>query len=410
VEEKCPLACHASTLLRPYIETRRWKAVAFAARDHHSPHPPRALRERLGRGDGRARLRRRAGDPEARRRGPCGRDAHARAPLAADRLERDGGRDPLGPVADGAARRVPSSGARHGLRPHADPQVGARRAARGRCAAARLRARPATPARPPRRRRGRARHAATARRRRVVQLRAHDRRADPRRRRPEHARLMDVAARHLALLTRTTEMVNSSLDLQDVLEAIAHEVAAALGTDACFVYLYDERADELVLRATHGTRIEDATSAPRMRSGVGITGVAAAERRPIMLPAGAHLDPRFKAFPNLREDEYESILAVPILARQVLEGALNVRTRERREFSEAEIGLLTSIASQVGQSIEHAKLYAQARRRVEELEALARISEAVSESLYLEESLEAIVRTTVESLRATGAALVLEDG
>jgi two-component sensor histidine kinase len=147
-----------------------------------------------------------------------------------------------------------------------------------------------------------------------------------------------------------------------------------------------------------------------MRSGIGITGVAAAERRPIMLPSGAHLDPRFKAFPNLREDEYESILAVPILARQVLEGALNVRTREPRAFTEAEIGLLTSIASQVGQSIEHAKLYAQARRRVQELEALARISEAVSESLYLEESLEAIVRTTVESLGATGAALVLEDG
>ena len=218
------------------------------------------------------------------------------------------------------------------------------------------------------------------------------------------------AERHLALLTRTTEVVNSSLDLQEVLEAIAHEVAAALATDACFVYLYDERADELVLRATHGTRIEDATSTPRMRRGDGITGAAAAERTPVMIAAGAHLDPRFKAFPNLPEDEYQSILAVPILARDVLEGALNVRTREPRAFTEAEIGLLTSIASQVGQSIEHAKLYARARRRVEELEALARISEAVSESLYLEESLEAIVGTTVRSLGATGVALVLEDG
>ena len=131
---------------------------------------------------------------------------------------------------------------------------------------------------------------------------------------------MDVndAARHLALLTRTTDVVNSSLDLQEVLEAIAHEVAAALETDACFVYLYDERADELVLRATHGTGIEDSTSAPRMRRGVGITGVAADERRPIMLAAGAHLDPRFKAFPNLREDEYESILAVPVMGAVVL--------------------------------------------------------------------------------------------
>jgi two-component sensor histidine kinase len=47
---------------------------------------------------------------------------------------------------------------------------------------------------------------------------------------------------------------------------------------------------------------------------------------------------------------------------------------------------------------------------VVELEALARISEAVSESLYLEESLEGIVAATVDALGATGAALVLEDG
>ena len=48
-----------------------------------------------------------------------------------------------------------------------------------------------------------------------------------------------------------------------------------------------------------------------------------------MIPAQAHLDPRFKTFPNLPEDEYESILAVPILARgERLEGALNVRTRD----------------------------------------------------------------------------------
>src|SRR6478736_9443654 len=38
------------------------------------------------------------------------------------------------------------------------------------------------------------------------------------------------------------------------------------------------------------------------------------------------------------------------------------------------------------------------------------MSAAVSESLYLEESLEAIVKTTMGAVNATGAALVLEDG
>jgi two-component system, sensor histidine kinase PdtaS len=221
---------------------------------------------------------------------------------------------------------------------------------------------------------------------------------------------VDTTARHLRLLTDTIAAVNSSLDLQEVLELVARNVAEALGTDACFVYLYDERANELVLRATHGSRVEEMTRTPRMRPGEGITGVAAAERAPVMIAAQAHLDPRFKLFPNLPEDEYESILAVPIVAREKLEGALNVRTREPREWPRAEIDLLVAIASQVAQSIEHAKLYAEAQRRVHELEALARISEAVSESLYLEESLEAIVKTTMAAVDATGAALVLDDG
>src|SRR4051795_4593036 len=222
---------------------------------------------------------------------------------------------------------------------------------------------------------------------------------------------MNTPERHLRLLTETIEAVNSTLDLQEVLSLVATKVADALQTDACFVYLYDERADELVLRATHGTPIDEMSRRPRMRRGEGITGTAAAARAPVMLDSQAHLDPRFKNFPNLPEDEYESILAVPILTRDgTLEGALNVRTRESRTFSEDEVDLLLAIAAQVAQSIEHAKLYAEAQRRVRELEALARISEAVSESLYLEESLEAIVKTTMDALGASGAALVLDDG
>jgi two-component system, sensor histidine kinase PdtaS len=221
---------------------------------------------------------------------------------------------------------------------------------------------------------------------------------------------VDQSARHLRLLTETIAAVNSTLDLGEVFDLIARKVADALETDACFVYLYDQGSDELVLRASFGTRVDEMTPVPKMRPGEGITGTAAAERAPIMIPRDAHLDLRFKSFPNLREEHYQSILAVPILAKERLEGALNVRTEEPREFTSAEIDLLMAIAGQVAQAIENAKLYEHAQRRVAELEALAVISEAVSQSLYLEESLEAIVKTTMEAVGATGAALVLEDG
>ena len=53
---------------------------------------------------------------------------------------------------------------------------------------------------------------------------------------------VDETRRHLQLLTETIEAVNSTLDLEEVLGLVARKVADALGADACFVYLYDERA------------------------------------------------------------------------------------------------------------------------------------------------------------------------
>src|SRR5262245_46084157 len=72
-------------------------------------------------------------------------------------------------------------------------------------------------------------------------------------------RPVNAPERHLRLLTETTAAVNSTLDLEEVLHLVADKVADALGADACFVYLYDPRADELVLRATHGTDVDELT-------------------------------------------------------------------------------------------------------------------------------------------------------
>src|SRR5256884_8114995 len=188
-------------------------------------------------------------------------------------------------------------------------------------------------------------------------------------------RSVNAPERHLRLLPETTAAVNSSLDPEEVLHLVADKVADALAADACFVYLYDERTDELVLRATHGLSVDEMTRRPRMRPGEGITGSAASERAPVMIPSAAHLDPRFKQFPNLPEEEYESILAVPILARGVLAGAPNVRTLVPREYPPDEGGLAQSSPGQGAPSIGPAPPYPPAPRRGGGVEAAAENSE-----------------------------------
>ena len=77
------------------------------------------------------------------------------------------------------------------------------------------------------------------------------------------SRVVDVSARHLRLLTETIAAVNSTLDLEEVLGLVASKVADALEADACFVYLYDERAGRAraARDARHARRGDDARAA-----------------------------------------------------------------------------------------------------------------------------------------------------
>ena len=137
---------------------------------------------------------------------------------------------------------------------------------------------------------------------------------------------MDTRERHLRLLTETIEAVNSTLDLQEVLDARRDEGRRrARGGRLLRLPLRRAGGRARAARDARDARSTRCRGARGCGPGEGITGSAAAARAPVMLASQAHLDPRFKNFPNLPEDEYESILAVPILTRDgALEGALNV--------------------------------------------------------------------------------------
>ena len=221
---------------------------------------------------------------------------------------------------------------------------------------------------------------------------------------------MDERERHFRLLTDTIEAVNSSLDLQEVLDLVATKVSNALEADACFVYLYDERADELVLRATHGTSVEEMTRRPRMRPGEGITGAAAWARAGDDPGAG----PSRRALQELHEPARGRVRVDPRRPDPDagrLEGALNIRTREPRAFTADEIELLLAIAAQVAQSIEHAKLYdagaaAGARARGAGADLRGGLRVALPRGVARGDRQDDDGR----AVHATGAALVLEDG
>ena len=163
--------------------------------------------------------------------------------------------------------------------------------------------------------------------------------------------------------------VSSTLDLDELLAGVIDIATDAIACHACLIYLVED--DRLVLRAAspvHGPQVG------RVAMGLdeGVAGWVARRREPALIRDEALDDPRMKYFPELDEERYQSMAAVPVSSRsgEVI-GVIVLHTVAPHEFGEEVVGLLTHTASLVGGAIENAQLFAQARRRVGALTRLA---------------------------------------
>ena len=174
------------------------------------------------------------------------------------------------------------------------------------------------------------------------------------------------------------------------------------------MYLVDDTNDRLVLKAASEpySHLVDQITLAR---GEGIAWWAA-ERHEPAFTENAMADPRNKFVPELEDEKFESLLSVPISARdgEVI-GVISLHTEAPRKFTEAEIDFLVSSASLVGSAIENARLYAETRRRVGELEHLTELAETLARGETLDEILPAVAARAVKLLRASACHLYMLD-
>ncbi|MEX2274403.1 MAG: GAF domain-containing sensor histidine kinase [Actinomycetota bacterium] len=159
------------------------------------------------------------------------------------------------------------------------------------------------------------------------------------------------------ILHRVIETISSSLDLDVVLDETIDLVMAATRGDACFLHLYDAERRMLTLRAaSEGFR--DVVDRVVLDMGEGIAGWVAEHREVVIIPENKFADPRYKYIPELRGEQFTSLLSVPLVSRSgALVGAFNVHARDRRDFSDRDVEFLRSTSSLVAAAIEHAHVF-----------------------------------------------------
>lgn len=209
----------------------------------------------------------------------------------------------------------------------------------------------------------------------------------------------------LSTLNEISKVVNSTLDLDVVLKAVVHLTKTRMGVDVCSVYLLDD--GQVVLRATDGLA-PVAVGRVRLALGQGITGWTASAGIPHAVSDASNHE-RFCHIPGIGEEDYKSMLSVPLISRGTIIGVINVQTRERREFSQLEQNFLSSIASHIAGAIRNAQLYVEASRALHELTTLNEVSKVISSTLDLPELLNRVAVICTHLVSAEGAVLRLTD-
>jgi len=192
--------------------------------------------------------------------------------------------------------------------------------------------------------------------------------------------------------------VSSSLDLDRVLRGIVDIATDATGCHACFIYFLE--AERLVLRAA-SPRYSRLVGELALGLDEGLTGAVARTKTPEFIRENAMADPRMKYVPELEEERFQSMIAVPILAkaRDVI-GVVVLHTEAPHEFDDDVLNFLVHTASLVAGALENAQLYEETRTRVQALTTLTQLSQALAAVTLREDLYDAVTRGARELLGA----------
>jgi sigma-B regulation protein RsbU (phosphoserine phosphatase) len=187
----------------------------------------------------------------------------------------------------------------------------------------------------------------------------------------------------VAYLMQLTEALNTTLDLQTLLNRTSELVHAVIHYQIFAILLLNDRTHELRTRFQIGHTLE--IERMRIPIGKGITGQVALTRQPILLNDVSTAENYISANPAVRSE-----LAVPLIAKNRLIGVIDLESEEAGYFRPEHLHVLTITASRIAQAIENARLYARVSRQAQTLEVLNEIAVELASILDLDMLLERV--------------------
>ena len=175
----------------------------------------------------------------------------------------------------------------------------------------------------------------------------------------------DIYHRELNTILRFSALINSSLNIEEVLDNAMKWSEEFMDAEASSIYELDEDKDELFIRLARGEKKEPIKGI-KLKAGEGIAGRVVQTGQPMVIQDVSR-DKRFSdKFDKLTGFKTRSMISVPLIVKDKPIGAIQVINKESKEpFNEADLELLISMSQLIAIAMENAKLYQRLEKKFE---------------------------------------------
>ena len=181
----------------------------------------------------------------------------------------------------------------------------------------------------------------------------------------KHDNPESIYHRELYTILKFGALINSSLNIEDVLNNAMKWAEEFTQAEASTIYELDQETNELFIRLARGEK-KDIIKTIRLKVGEGVAGRVVQTGEPMVVQDVSQEKYFNDKFDKISGFKTRSLICVPLIIKDRPMGVISVLNKKSDEqFSQADLDLLTSMAQQIAVAMENARLYHRLEQKFE---------------------------------------------
>jgi len=203
------------------------------------------------------------------------------------------------------------------------------------------------------------------------------------------------------LLRQGIESALEELELRPLLSTVVENACRLLGAETGGVGLVEEGPRRMVMLAVHN--LPESEIGTEWQPGVGIAGLILTMGRPMIVNRYGDIDPQKR--PELAED---AVVGVPILRRKRLIGFFGIGASAPRQFTRADVKILSQFANACAVAIENTRLFEFTQESLKQTQLLYSTATTLSQAIKLDDVVRSYLGQIALSLKVNCMVIVYE--